>query len=63
MGRYISIFYGSFVQLYGHYSKEDLYEELKKTLIHEFTHHVESLAGDRTLADKCESKLRRYLGS
>ena len=63
MGRYIAIYYGSFMEVYGDLSKEKLYEELKKTLIHEFTHHIESLAGDRSLADKCEMKLRRYLGS
>ena len=49
MGRYVEIFYGSFVAVYGHKSDEVFAEELKKTLRHELTHHVESKAGDHTL--------------
>ena len=49
MGRYVEIFYGSFVAVYGHESDAVFAEELKKTLHHELTHHVESKAGDHTL--------------
>ncbi len=49
MGRYIEIFYGSFAALYPHAPAERLEEELKKTLHHELTHHIENKAGDRTL--------------
>ena len=49
MGRYVEIFYGSFVEVYGSGSDEVFAEELKKTLRHELTHHVENKAGDRTL--------------
>lgn len=49
MGRYVEIFYGSFVEVYGNDSDEVFAEELRKTLRHELTHHVESKAGDRTL--------------
>ena len=60
MGRYIIIYYGSFMQVYGHLKKEALYEELKSTLIHEFTHHIESLAGDYSLAEKDKRELQEY---
>lgn len=60
LGRYITIFYGSFLQVHGHLPKELFYEELRKTLIHEFTHHIESLAGERTLVEKDIKKLQEY---
>jgi len=60
LGRYIIIYYGSFMQVYGYLSKERLYEELKKTLIHEFTHHIETLAGDASLVAKDKKQLREY---
>ena len=49
LGRYIEIFYGSFLALYPGASDEKLERELKKTLHHELTHHLENRAGDRTL--------------
>ena len=49
MGRYIELYYGSFVKLFGNASKEKFKKELKRTLYHELTHHVENLAGDRSL--------------
>ena len=49
MGRYVEIFYGSFVEVYGNDPDETFAEELKKTLRHELTHHIENKAGDRTL--------------
>ena len=49
MGRYIEIFYGSFVELYGDMDQDSFTRELRKVLHHELTHHVENLAGDRTL--------------
>lgn len=49
MGRYIEIFYGSFAALYPDAPADELEAELKKTLHHELTHHIENKAGDRTL--------------
>lgn len=49
MGRYIEIYYGSFVGLYGEMDNELFLKRLKKTLNHELTHHVENMAGDRSL--------------
>ncbi len=49
MGRYVEIFYGSFRALYGDIPPERFREHLTATLHHELTHHIEGLAGDRTL--------------
>ncbi len=60
MGRHIAIYYGSFRRLFAGYSKEALSDELRKTLRHEFRHHVESLSGERGLEIEDEEYLRRY---
>lgn len=49
MGRYIEIFYGSFVELYGDIPAMQFERRLRSTLHHELTHHIEGLAGDRSL--------------
>lgn len=59
-GRNIKIYYGSFKRVYNGISKEELYERLKNTLFHEFTHHLESLSGERGLEVKDAVKLNRY---
>lgn len=61
MGRYIVIYYGSFKKLYGHLGERALTKKLTHTLKHEFTHHLESLAGERGLEKKDEEFLRKYL--
>jgi len=60
MGRYIELYYGSFVKLFGSASREKFERELKRTLYHELTHHVESLAGDRTLEREDERFMEDY---
>jgi len=61
MGRYISIYYGSFMKVYGRLGKEALLEKLVHTLKHEFTHHLESLAGERDLEIEDARYLKNYL--
>jgi plasmid stability protein len=61
MGRYITLYYGSFRALYGHSSEAELRDELRKTLLHELTHHMESLAGLRDLEVKDEMEMDEYL--
>ena len=61
MGRYIIIYYGSFLHVYGHLSKERLKKELIHTLKHEFTHHLESLAGERGLEIEDDQYMADYL--
>lgn len=60
MGRYIVIYYGSYMKLYGQLSKQELKTRLQKTLLHEFTHHIESLAGERGLEHKDLEELKEY---
>jgi len=60
LGRYITIYYGSFMRLYSNITPERLRDELKKVLIHEFTHHLESLAGQRDLEIKDAIELMGY---
>lgn len=60
MGRLIKIYYGSFEKLFGHLEEEAFKERLKKTLFHEFTHHLESLAGARDLEIEDARQLARY---
>lgn len=60
LGRYINIYYGSFTRLFGDIPRQTLKKKLRKTLFHEFTHHVESLAGERGLEIKDAEQLARY---
>lgn len=49
MGKYITIYYGSFRAAYPHMSEQELRNKLESTLLHEFTHHLEGNAGDASL--------------
>ena len=49
LGRSIIIYYGSFMRLYGGKSHRFVKERLRKNVLHEFRHHLESLAGERGL--------------
>ena len=59
-GRNIVIYYGSFRNVHFGISEADLQEELKHTLLHEFTHHLESRAGERGLEIKDQRNLNKY---
>lgn len=59
-GRNIKIFYGSFKRVYKDIPREYLYEKLKDTLLHEFTHHLESLAGERGLEIKDAKDMEKF---
>lgn len=61
LGRYISIYYGSFEKVYGYLDEKRLNEKLTHTLKHEFTHHLESLAGEKGLEVKDAEFLADYL--
>lgn len=63
MGRYIAIYYGSFGRVFPGASKEELKAELRKTLRHEFRHHVESLSGENGLEVEDALFLQNYLRS
>lgn len=55
-GRSIEIYYGSFEESFADEDDELICTELEKTLKHELTHHVEILAGDRTLEKRDEAE-------
>ena len=59
MGKYILLYYGSFAALAAkeEWTEEDWEEELYATLAHEFTHHMEGLAGERGLERRDEAML------
>ena len=61
LGRYVTINYGSMVEVYGHLSKSAFRKKLKYVLHHELTHHLESLAGDRSLEIQDAIDKRKYL--
>lgn len=58
MGRCIYLYYGSFVALLSEEEESVWEEELRITLRHELTHHVEGLAGERSLEYKDSAQLR-----
>ena len=61
LGNYINIYYGSFGKVFHHLPRAKLKEELRRVLVHEFTHHVECLAGERWLEIKDEMDMEDYL--
>ena len=63
LGRYIAIYYGSFVQVFGSLDAEQFKEELVITLKHELTHHLESLAGVSDLDKEDDAYLSEYLNN
>ena len=62
MGRYINLHYGSFAALarQENWTREDWAEELRTTLSHEFTHHLEGLAGERGLERRDEAFMEQF---
>lgn len=60
MGRYIELFYGSFRATHPDADEESLRQALRETLHHELTHHLENLAGDRSL-EKWDEQHRAQL--
>ena len=58
IGRHVSLFYGSFLQIAGH--GFDWETQIWETLTHELQHHVESKAGDRTLIEWDMEQMRRF---
>ncbi|SHE88160.1 metallopeptidase family protein [Alkalibacter saccharofermentans] len=60
MGRYITIYYGSFMKVYGNMSRSGIKKRLKDTLKHEFVHHLESLAGERDLEIEDREFMEKY---
>lgn len=60
LGRFVVIYYGSFAAVYGHEGEGKLRERVRKTILHEFRHHLESLAGERDLEVEDAIRLADY---
>ena len=60
LGKYINLYYGSFMRIYPQLPSGELKQALRRVLIHEFTHHVEFLAGERGLEIKDEIEMEQY---
>lgn len=60
LGRYVVIYYGSFMAAFGYLEREDLKRRVRKTVLHEFRHHLESLAGERDLEIEDARTLEAY---
>lgn len=63
LGRFIALYYGSFAHVFGASTPNEnarLKEEIRKTLIHELRHHIESLSGVRDLEDEDKRMLEAY---
>ena len=62
LGRYINLYYGSFAALAEpeDWTEDDWQRELRETLAHELTHHMESRAGTHALDDKDAEELAEF---
>lgn len=62
LGRYINLYYGSFaaVALREEWSLEEWRAELRQTLSHELTHHMEGRSGLHALDDKDEAQMAAW---
>lgn len=61
MGKYIQIYYGSMQAVFPHINEEQMKHQLREVLLHEFTHHLEIMAGEHGLELKDREQMRRYL--
>jgi len=62
LGRYVTIYFGSMILIYGNLPAQDFIEKLRYVLHHELTHHLESLAGDRSLEIQDAKDVAKMLG-
>jgi len=60
LGRYINIFYGSIMRVYAYLPAARIKQKIAEVLKHEFTHHLESMAGEKELAVKDTIDLEKY---
>ena len=61
-GRYITLYYGSFMRVHGSKSGEAFKEELRKVMLHEFRHHLETRAGEHGLEYEDAAYIASYTG-
>ncbi|MDD3337442.1 MAG: metallopeptidase family protein [Lachnospiraceae bacterium] len=60
LGRYVVLYYGSFMAVYGGAGQKFLQKKMRETLLHELTHHLESLAGEKDLEIEDAIQMAHY---
>ena len=62
LGRYINLYYGSFAAMAENedWTEEEGEQELRQTLSHELTHHMEGRSGLHALDDKDEAEMAAW---
>ncbi len=60
LGRSIKVYYGSLAIVYGGISKEQFRQKLRDVILHELTHHLESLSGEVDLEIDDAIKMEKY---
>lgn len=61
LGRFVVLYYGSFAACFWYLTEEALRKKLRRVILHEFRHHLESLAGERDLEIEDARELSAYL--
>lgn len=62
-GKAIILYYGSFMATMPNASEETLRLKIRETLRHEFLHHLETMAGEKSLVDEDVDRMIQYLKS
>ena len=60
LGNSIVLYYGSFAQVFGDATRSAMEKELRKTLRHEFRHHIEAMAGADDLDVEDARRMEEY---
>lgn len=60
LGRFVVLYYGSFARCCGGWPREIFQEKVRKVILHEFRHHLESLAGERDLEIEDAVEIAQY---
>lgn len=60
LGRFVVLYYGSFVRCCSGWPQDILREKIRKVILHEFRHHLESLAGERDLEIEDAAEIAQY---
>ena len=60
LSRFVVLYYGSFLRAFGHLDEEGMKREMWRVLRHEFLHHLESLAGERSLEIEDAVRIAAY---
>lgn len=60
LGKYIILYYGSFIEAYGNIGMHAAKNKLRKIIHHELTHHIETMAGDKSLIYSDRERLDEY---